>query len=185
VHLFCAFFRFTHWEGKYKYFLASDPVQLKVLHFYEKQKNPSTSVSKIECDLDKTICHTDYCRLKAIARGKSWLHFGCVTNYPLYDTKVSETRSQFSSIFNLSFLFQTHVKHFVKTSKNIFMPGFFDMTFDACKFSDFADNILIAKLFPNAREMFKHYNHPCPFVVGLLNLLKIFFFSTSSFLFIG
>jgi hypothetical protein len=76
-----------------------------------------------------------------------------------------------------------HVKHFVKTSKNIFMPGFFDMTIDACKFSDAADNILIAKLFPNAREMFEYYNHPCPFVVGLLNLIKIIIFIFEPFIY--
>jgi hypothetical protein len=64
------------------------------------------------------------------------------------------------------------------------MPGFFDMTIDGCKFSDFADNILVVKLIPNARETFQKYNHPCPFVVGLLNLVKIIFFSTSSYLFI-
>jgi hypothetical protein len=60
------------------------------------------------------------------------------------------------------------------------MPGFFDMTIDGCKFSDVADNVLIAKMFSNARETFQQYNHPCPFVVGLLNLVKIFFFSSSS-----
>jgi hypothetical protein len=58
------------------------------------------------------------------------------------------------------------MKHYIKNSKNIYMPGFFDTTLDICQLNKGIDDIILLKLIPHVVELLGKYAHPCPYVVS-------------------
>jgi hypothetical protein len=91
-----------------------------------------------------------------------WGHFSLSCRRYCGDFRVFNSKIRLSHVFRE---FQVNVKHFLKNSKNIYMPGIYDVSIDACKASDVFRNPIITNLLPKAQKVLGKILKDCPYQV--------------------